>query len=92
MAVLFTFVTTAFVANVVLRDDETGFGPILRSTRITRFNYLFGRFFGAFVAVAVAFLVVPLGSYLGTLMPWVDPETLGQNRLYFWKTYLSGRF
>ena len=36
MATLFTFVSTAFVANVVLRDDETGFGPILRSTRITR--------------------------------------------------------
>ena len=30
------FVTTAFVANVVIRDDETGFGPIIRSTGITK--------------------------------------------------------
>ena len=47
-SVFFMFVTTAFVANVIVRDDETGFGPIVRSTRITKFDYLFGRFLGAF--------------------------------------------
>jgi len=84
MAVFFMFVSTAFVANVIVRDDETGFGPIIRATRITRFDYLFGRFTGAFAVVALAFLAVPLGSFVGTLMPWVDPETLGPNRLAFY--------
>jgi ABC-type transport system involved in multi-copper enzyme maturation permease subunit len=84
MAVFFMFVSTAFVANVIVRDDESGFGPIIRSTRITRFAYLFGRFSGAFAVVALAFLAVPLGSYVGSLMPWVDPETLGPNRLTFY--------
>ena len=30
------FISTAFVANVVVRDDETGFGPIIRSTRVSQ--------------------------------------------------------
>lgn len=81
MSVFFMFVSTAFVANVIVRDEETGFGPIIRSTRIRKFDYLFGRFVGAFSAVALAFLFVPLGIFVGTLMPWVDPETLGPNRL-----------
>jgi ABC-2 type transport system permease protein len=76
-SLFFMFVTTAFVANIVVRDQETGFGPILWSTRVTKFDYLYGRFLGAFGAVAVAFLAVPLGSAVGSLMPWIDPEKLG---------------
>jgi hypothetical protein len=45
------FIMTAFVANVVIRDDETGFGPIVHSTRVSRFDYLFGRFTGAFLGL-----------------------------------------
>jgi len=84
MSVFFMFVSTAFVANVVVRDDETGFGPIVRSTRIRKFDYLYGRFTGAFGAVALSFLFVPLGIFVGSLMPWVDPETLGPNRLAYY--------
>jgi len=81
MTVFFMFVSTAFVANVIVRDEETGFGPIVRSTRIRKFDYLFGRFTGAFGAVALAFLFVPAAIVVGSLMPWVDPETMGPNRL-----------
>ncbi|HKP79982.1 MAG TPA: ABC transporter permease, partial [Phenylobacterium sp.] len=81
MTVFFMFVSTAFVANVIVRDEETGFGPIIRSTRIRKFDYLFGRFAGAFAAVALAFLFVPAAILVGSLMPWVDPETMGPNRL-----------
>ena len=77
MAVLYMFVTTALVANVVIRDDDTGYAPIVRSTRVRKFDYLYGRFVGAFAAAALSFLVVPLGILLGSVMPWVDPETLG---------------
>ena len=78
-SIFYMFVTTAFVANVVVRDDETGFGPILRSTRVGKFDYLYGRFTGAFIAAALSFLVVPLAIFLGSLMPWIDPERLGPN-------------
>ena len=81
MSIFFMFVTTAFVSNVVVRDHESGFGSMVRSTRVTKASYLLARFLGAFAAAAVAFLAVPLAIWLGSLMPWVDPETLGPNRL-----------
>ena len=86
MSIFFMFVTTAFVANVIVRDDETGFGPLIRATRVAKISYLLGRFTGAFAAAALAFLAVPLAMWLGSLMPWVDPETLGPNRLAVYAT------
>lgn len=82
LSIFYMFVTTAFVANVVVRDDETGFGPILRSTRVKKFDYLYGRFTGAFLAAAISFLAVPLAIFIGSFMPWVDPERLGANDLH----------
>lgn len=82
LSIFYMFVTTAFVANVVVRDDETGFGPILRSTRVRKFDYLYGRFTGAFLAAAISFLAVPLAILIGSFMPWVDPERLGPNDLH----------
>ncbi len=76
-AVIFLFVVTAFVANVIVRDDETGFGAILRTTPIRKSDYLYGRFTGAFAAAALAFLAVPAGLWLGSVAPWVDRDTLG---------------
>ncbi len=92
MSLFFMFVTTAFVANVVVRDDESGFGQMVRSTRVTKAAYLFARFLGAYAAAAIAFVVVPLAMWLGTLMPWVDPETLGPNRVgdYLYAYFLLG--
>ena len=75
------FVVVGLVAGSVIRDDETGFGSILRATPVTRFAYLYGRFAGAWLASLVVYASVPLGMALGSLMPWVDPETLGPLRL-----------
>jgi aminopeptidase N len=77
MGLFFMFVTAAFVANVIVRDDETAFGPIVRSTPLAKLDYLYGRFLGAVACAALAFLAVPLGLWLGTLMPWIDRDTLG---------------
>ena len=90
MSVFFIFVTTAFVANVVVRDDETGFGSIIRSTKVDKLSYMTGRFSGAFLGSALAFLAVPLAIWLGSLMPWLDHETLGANRIQDYLTsYLA---
>jgi ABC-type transport system involved in multi-copper enzyme maturation permease subunit len=90
MSVFSIFIMTAFVASVVVRDDETGFGPIIHSTRISRFDYLFGRFSGAFLAGCLLFLSVPLGMIVGSAMPWMDPEVLGPFNLghYAWTYFL----
>ncbi|MEP7246858.1 MAG: M1 family aminopeptidase [Gammaproteobacteria bacterium] len=74
------FILTAFVANVVVRDEETRFGPLIHATRLSKFDYLFGRFTGAFGASCLVFLSVPLGLMIGAAMPWLDPETIGPFR------------
>src|SRR5262249_6215731 len=57
---LFTpFASAAYAADVVIRDDQTGFGPILYTTRVTKFSYLFGRLTGAFSACLVFLVAVP---------------------------------
>lgn len=77
----FLFVGAALVSNVIVRDDETGFGPLVRSTRITKFDYLFGRFIGAFAVGALVMAAASLGAWVGTLMPFANQEMLGPNRL-----------
>lgn len=79
LSIFYMFVTTAFVANAVVRDDESGFGAMVRTTRVSKAAYLLGRFSGAVAAAAIAFLVVPFAIWLGSFMPWVDRETLGPN-------------
>ncbi|HEX8616694.1 MAG TPA: ABC transporter permease, partial [Thermoanaerobaculia bacterium] len=81
ISMIFMFVTTSFVANAVIRDDETGFGPIVRSTRITKADYIFGRFLGAFAVSASCMLLMPIAISLGAVMPWTDPADIGPIRL-----------
>ena len=71
------FVVTAVVANVVIRDDETGFAPILRATRVGKFDYLVGRFAGAILVAFIITASVPLGILIGSWMPWIDQEKIG---------------
>ncbi|MFC5344579.1 M1 family aminopeptidase [Brevundimonas staleyi] len=77
MGMFFMLATTAIVANVVVRDVQTGFGPMVQATPLTKFDYLYGRFTGAFLATALCFLVITLGVMAGTLAPWIDRETVG---------------
>jgi hypothetical protein len=58
----------------VIRDDETGFAPILRATRVGKADYVGGRFVGS--ATAVAFLVLacmPLAIAIGSACPGSTP-------------------
>lgn len=75
--VFYMLATASIVANVVVRDAQSGFGPMIQATRLGKFDYLYGRFLGAFGAVALSYLSIGLGMAFGTLMPWVDAETLG---------------
>ncbi len=76
------FVCVAFVANVVIRDDETGFAPILRATPVTKRDFLIGRFAGATTVAFLVIVAVAAGLLLGSFMPWIDPERLGPTRLW----------
>lgn len=77
LSIFATFVSAAFVANVIVRDDESGFAPLVRSTRVTKRDYLLGRFAGAFLVAALVLAAVPLGMLVGSWMPWLDHEKVG---------------
>lgn len=77
LSLFYLFVITSFVANAVVRDDATGFGPMIRATPVGRSSFLAGRFLGGLTIAILGYLAVPLGIALGSAMPWVDPETVG---------------
>ena len=85
-SIFYQFVTTSFVANAIVRDDATGFGPIVRTTPLTKTQFVLGRFLGGFAIALGGYLAVPVGMAVGVFMPWVDPETVGQTGLaaYAW--------
>lgn len=85
-ATFYLFVITSFVANAVVRDDVTGFGPMIRATPVGRTHFLAGRFAGGLAIAILGYVAVPLGIAVGSAMPWVDPETVGPGGLatYAW--------
>ena len=88
----YLFVTTAFVANAIVRDDNSGFAPIVRATSVTAQQIVLGRFLGGLFIAAVGYLSIPLGMFFGSIMPWVDPETIGPQNLsyYAWNFVVFG--
>src|SRR3954453_16185590 len=45
-SLFYVFVITAFVANAIIRDDASGFAPIVRTTSVTARQIIIGRFLG----------------------------------------------
>lgn len=82
----------AIVANVVVRDYSTGFGALIFSTPITRADYLFGRFIGAFGVLVLTLVLAQCGHLFATTLPYIDAETLGPRRLqdYAWSFLVIG--
>jgi len=88
----YLFVTTAFVANAIVRDESSGFAPIVRATSVTAKQIVLGRFVGGLFIAVVGYLAVPIGLFIGSLMPWVDPETIGPQKFayYAWNFVVFG--
>jgi hypothetical protein len=84
LTLFYLFVVTAFVANAIVRDESTGFAPIVRATSVTRRDIVIGRFVGGLSVAWLGYLAVPLGMFAGSSMPWVDPETVGPQTLSFY--------
>jgi len=69
----YLFTAAAFVADAVIRDDQTRFAPLVQATPVPRRTYVFARFAGAFGAVFTCFLSVPLALLTARLLPGADP-------------------
>jgi ABC-type transport system involved in multi-copper enzyme maturation permease subunit len=76
-SLFYLFVVTAFVANAIVRDDSSGFAPIVRATPVTKIQIILGRFLGGFTIALLGYLALPIGMWAGSVMPWVDPDTIG---------------
>jgi ABC-type transport system involved in multi-copper enzyme maturation permease subunit len=64
-SLFFLFTAAALVGEAVLRDDLHGFADLVRATPVSRARYALGRFLGAFAAVIVCFISVPLAMMAG---------------------------
>src|SRR5690349_16391648 len=69
-------ITSALVGTAILRDFQHRTHELLFTTAMSRFGYLAGRFGGAFVAMIVVYLAIPIGALVGSVMPWVDAEKM----------------
>ena len=71
------FIVVAFVATSVLRDFERGTADLIFSRPIRTRDFLLGRFVGSLVAVCACFTCAAVGLFVGSLMPWLEPERVG---------------
>jgi len=69
-------ITSALVGSAVLRDFEAGVHELLFTTRMTRGAYLAAKYLAALAALLLVFAAMPLGALAGTIMPWVDADTV----------------
>ena len=83
-SLFYVFVVTAFVANAIVRDEATGFAPIVRATSVTARQIVIGRFLGGLIVAWIGYLALPIGMWAGSLMPWVDPERIGPQVLSYY--------
>lgn len=75
-------ITTAIAGTGVLRDAQLGAEELLFTTRLSKMGYLLGRFAGAFVVMLVIYAALPVGLYIGEIMPWVPADKLGPISLW----------
>jgi ABC-type transport system involved in multi-copper enzyme maturation permease subunit len=82
-------ITTALVGTAILRDFQLQTHEMLFTTRLSRWGYLGGRFFGAYVVMVLVFSAIPVGALLGSFMPWADAEKLiAVNPWFYFQPFL----
>jgi len=96
MGLFAMFLVVNFVASTATRNETSQMSELLYSKPINPLSYQLGRFLGSFAVVATVFAFVPLAIFIGTilggLVGWIDPERLGETQLSHYFTayfYLS---
>ncbi len=77
MSLIGTFITTVFVAGAILRDFQRNTHELFFARPVRKVDYFLGRFIGAYLIACAVFSGTAIGMFVGSLMPWVDPEQLG---------------
>jgi len=71
-------VMAAMMGRSVQQDFEYDMQHFFFSAPIKKHQYMFGRFLGAYLTLAIIFTSIVLGVWLGSYIPGIDPERLGQ--------------
>jgi hypothetical protein len=77
-------VVAAMMGRSVQQDFEYDMHHFFFSAPIRKYQYMLGRFIGAYLTLAVVFASILLGAWLGTFIPGIDPERLGNPPLAAW--------
>jgi ABC-2 type transport system permease protein len=77
LSVIAMFACAAFIAVPLTRDTEQRTAAMLVATGVPRLPFLFGRVTGGALFASLAACASILGTWLGTLMPWLDQERIG---------------
>lgn len=70
-------VMAAMVGRSVQQDFEHDMHHFFFSAPISKAAYVFGRYAGSVATLALVFTSIPLGAWLGTFLPGIDPTMLG---------------
>ncbi|NRR32593.1 hypothetical protein HSX11_20705 [Oxalobacteraceae bacterium] len=74
-------VMAALMGRSVQQDFEYEMHHFFFSAPIRKHQYIFGRFLGGFLSLAVIFTSIPLGAWLGTFIPGIDSDRIGNGSL-----------
>ena len=83
-----TLISSALVGTAVLRDFEMKSHELFFTTRLTKWDYLVGRFLGSFAIALLVFSGILFGLWFGSLMPWQDAAKLAPFRAAsYWQPF-----
>lgn len=71
------FLIINFVASTAIRDMDSKMTGLLYSKPISPITYQLGRLTGSTSVALFVVAMVPLGMFIGSLMPWANPERFG---------------
>lgn len=87
-ASLFSIAVAAMSTDIIVRDEITDFKSVIYVTRVRKSDYIWAKLLSAFFAASLCFLVVPIGLFLGSSMPWIEPtQYCPQDLRAYWLAY-----
>ncbi|MBB1150320.1 hypothetical protein H4K35_09325 [Myroides sp. NP-2] len=84
---LLYFLFPSIIGMSIYRDYKYNVHHILYSYPFSKWQYLTGKFASSFLVTLSISVMMGIGCYLATLVPWAKPELLGPN---LWWNYIQG--
>lgn len=80
--ILLYFLFPSIIGASVYRDYKYNVHHILYSYPFSKLDYLLGKFLSSFLVTLCITLMMGVGAYLATLLPWANEQLLGENHIW----------